>query len=255
MFKSITTKYCAGAIAVAAILICAPKAQASLVGTVTVDLTPTFSLVNQVGFNPESAPFAVGGAGVNATGITLVGGAINSQIVGGIGQLFDSTVTVNNTGLVSRTVTFHFEETSTTLANLAAGIVLATSNFSGTNPNAPLVSLTAFKTTINGQTLANVGLGFDPGGVLGPIGIAGAQSNGIAKNVLVPVGAFSIAQDFTFTVAAGATFNFSNSAQVPTPAAVVAVPEPGSFLAGASVLGLIGGSQLLRRKRNRGVAC
>ena len=37
MQKSIITKYCAGAIAVAAILIAAPKAEASLVGTVTVE--------------------------------------------------------------------------------------------------------------------------------------------------------------------------------------------------------------------------
>ena len=63
---------------------------------------------------------------------------------------------------------------------------------------------------------------------------------------------FTIGQDYTFTVGANTSFNFSNSLSL---AGVPAVPEPGSFLAGASVLGLIGGSQLLRRKRNREVAC
>ena len=254
MLKHITTKYCAGIIAIASIVISAPKAEATITGSLQVDGGAVNSLGTVVGFNPETLNFSfLGATGIAGTGIQLSGQS-NSQILGGtLGQLFDSTVTVNNVTAAGHTLVFHFDESSTTLPNLAPGIVLASSQASGTNPNVPAVSLTAFKTTIAGQTLINIGAGFDPGGIAGPLAITGA--NGITKNVVVPVGAFSMAQDFTFTIAAGGSFNFSNSAQVPTPVGVPVVPEPGSFLTGACLLGLIGGSQLLRRKRNRGVAC
>ena len=254
MLKSITTKYCAGAIAAAALVIVAPKAEATITGTLQIDGGPVNVLGTTVGVNPESMNFAfLGATGIAGSGIQLSGQA-SSQIVGGtLGQFFDSTVSVTNTTGAGHTLVFHFDESSTTLPNIVAGVVTGSSQFSGTNPNIPLVTLSAFKTTIAGTTLTNVGAGFDPGGVAGPLTLTAA--NGITKNVLVPVGPFSIAQDFTFTVAAGGSFNFSNSAQVPTPAGGVAVPEPGSFLSGACLIGLLGGSQLLRRKRNREVAC
>ena len=253
MLKSITTKYCAGAIAAAAILICAPKAEATITGSLQVNGGAVNSLGTTVGVNPETLGFAfLGPTGIAGTNIQLSGQS-NSIILAGVGQFFDSTVTVvNNTGAAA-TLVFNFSESSTTLANLAPGIVSGISSFSGSNPNVPGVSLTAASTTIAGTTLLNIGAGFDPGGIAGPLAITGANS--INKNVNVPVGSFSMSQSFTYIVQAGASFNFSNSASVPTPVAVTAVPEPGSFLAGASVLGLIGGSQLLRRKRNREVTC
>lgn len=253
MLKSITTKYCAGAIAVAAILICAPKAEATITGTLQVNGGAVNSLGTTVGSNPESLNFSfLGPTGIAGTNIQLSGQS-NSQIIGSTGQFFDSTVSVlNNTGATA-TLVFHFDESSTTLTNVVAGVVSGISSFSGSNPNVPAVSLTAARSTLAGTTLINIGAGFDAGGQAGPLAITGANS--ISKNVLVPVGSFSMAQDFTFVLAAGASYNFSNSASVPSPVAPPAVPEPGSFLAGMSVLGLIGGSQLLRRKRNREVAC
>ena len=253
MLKSITTKYCAGAIAAAAILICAPKAEATITGSLQVNGGAVNSLGTTIGVNPESMNFTfLGPTGIAGTNVQLSGQAI-SQIIGTTGQFFDSTVSIlNNTG-AQATLVFRFEETSTTLPNLAPGIVSAISSASGSNPNVPAVSLTAFKSTLAGTTLINIGAGFDPGGQAGPLSITGANS--ISKNVLVPVGPFSMIQEFTYVVAAGASINFSNSASVPSPVAVTVIPEPGSFLAGASLLGLIGGSQLLRRKRNREVAC
>jgi len=252
MKQHIITKSIAGLIAVVGILAGASKAEASLTGT----LNGVNLFAPVVGTNPESATYNfTGPTGFNGTGIQLAGGSVSSVIAGGQAQLFDVTLTLTNTTASTQTLTFHFDESSTTLTNASPGLVLATSAASGTNPT-PLVpaTLTAFKSTVNGTSITNVGAGFDPGGVAGPLTYT--LSNSVSKNVLVPVGAFDISQDFTIQMAAGASFNISNSLSVPTPSPVVtAVPEPGSLLTGASLLGLIGGSQLLRRKRNRESAC
>lgn len=240
MLKSITTKYCAGAIAAAAILIGAPKADAALVGNVFIDGGGANLLGSQGGANP------IFNFATTISGITFQGGASsNDPGTATLATLFDSAVQINNTTGVQHTLRFVFTDNTFTAPT---GPVTANSHAAGTSPaGGSLVRLDLFSSQVAATNIVHV-LGAPENTNF----VNNSYNNDRTVGTVIPGGAFTIGQDYTFTVGAVTSFNFSNSLSI---AAVPAVPEPGNFIAGASVLALIGGSQLLSRKRNRQAAC
>ena len=239
MKKLNTIKFCAGLIVAAFTLIGAPKAEATLVGNVFIDGGGANLLGTAGGAAPQSFNFTTTIAGIN-----FQGGANSFYLPGPpqTGNLFDSTTSVVNTTGVNHTLHFVFTDNSFTLGpNPFTSQVDSNSSSTGTSG---ANSLNLFSAVVAGSTLTHTGL---------PLALTNiAQANNKSQLVNFAGGVFTMTQDFTFTLGANGAFNFSNSIQAPGPAPV---PEPGNFIAGAGIIALIGGSQLLSRKRNRQLAC
>lgn len=231
---------CAGILTAAGIFTAAlPKAEAVLTGFITLDGGTPVSLGSQIGVNPSFSFFN------NLGGVSLFGGvASNAPGTASNATLFDAAVFIANNTAAQHSLHFIFQEDA---FFSPTGLVLATSNGSAASTTGG-VSMDAFSSIVAGTPIVTGGLPF----AITP-GFPYSNSTCSASPISIPAGAFAISQDFTMTLLAGASVNFSNSLGV-TPFPVFApVPEPGTVIYGVALIS-IGLSQLIRRRRIRLVA-
>ncbi len=240
MFKHITTKYCAGLIT-AAILVVAPRAEATLFGTLQVGANPVFDLTTTGGVAGANPSFNFTGT-VNGVQLITTGASSNSPGTTPFSGLFDSSVQVFNDTALTLTLRFVFTDDGFTLPN---GLANAVSNASGTSPIAPTVRLLSFLSDVDGTSNVHV-LGTES--TVGFQNSAFSDSEGFSPTITATPN-FTVFQDFTFEVAPGARLNFSNSLSISGVGS--SVPEPGTALSGLAMAGLCG---MVRRRREKAAA-
>lgn len=230
---------CAGILTAAGFFTAAlPEAEAGLTGFISLDGGTPVSLGSQIGVNPSFSFFN------NLGGVSLFGGAAsNAPGAASNATLFDAAVFIANNTAAQHTLHFIFQEDD---FSSPTGLVLATSIGSAASTTGG-VTMDAFSSIVAGTPIITGGL---------PVAITPgfpySNSTSSASPIAIPAGAFAMSQDFTMTLLANASVNFSNSlAATPFPA-VGPVPEPGTIIYGVAMVS-IGLSQLIRRRRIRSI--
>ncbi len=213
MYENLYRKFTVAAIAAAAVIASTASSHAALVAVVSVD-GGSFATLGSA-----SGPFPAFNFLSTVSGISLQGGAFSNEPgTASFASLFDASVQVTNTTGAAHGVRLVVTDDAITSP---VGLVSVTSHASGSSPFGG-VSLNAFTSYVNGTPIIHSGL---------PLALLSNVSYSDNQSILASISSdpYSISQDFSFTLQAGDTFDFSNSIGVSEYIAPAPEPATGAF--------------------------